>query len=625
MSIGSTLLASVDTREEREATAFAAHLKKVASQTDGLFAIVSGVHVVVALLIAASVHPTLLTAGGAGNHPFATVLCISLVLVGPVWFLARTRPGELVTHRVIGVQMALWSVLFIHLTGGSTESFYHVGVMFALMGMYRDWRTIILATAVLVGNDVVSGIVSEGPFPWLRLVEHAGWLTVYDATLVLLVVRALQEARMLAARQVAMEQLHGEIESKIEERTCQLEASREQYRILVENTHTIPWELDTENFGFTYMGPQAASLIGCPAEYLLAPNFFESRIHKDDVKSVVTAFFVSVSEKRYIEAEYRLQKADGTYVWMRTCIDGHASSDNRLRGFHFDISERRALELELQQAQKLESVGRLASGIAHEINTPIQFVSDSVHFLRGGLDDLLVLVGKYKAMRAAAKTNTLTSKIVAEVVKAESEADLEYLEENMPSAFARATEGLQRVAGLVRSMKEFAHPDQREKQNADLNHAIETTLIIAKNEYKYVADVETDLGPLPPVVCHVNLLNQVFLNLVVNAAHAIGDTVKGTEKKGTIKISTRLHEGHAIISVRDSGGGIPEAIRPKIFDPFFTTKEVGKGTGQGLAIARNVVVEKHGGSLDFETELGKGTTFFIKLPLLVTDAPAVAA
>ncbi len=621
----SSTVASVETREQREASAFATHLKKVARQTDGLFAIVSGIHLFVALLIAASFEPTSVASGGAGMHPFGTVLCLSLGLVGPVLFLARTRPGELFTRRLIGVQMALWSVLFIHLTVGRAEAYYHVFVMFTLMGMYRDWPTILLASSVLLGNDVSSGLLAEGPFPWRRLAEHAGWLAVYDATIILLVVRALQEVRTLAARQVAMDQLHGEIESKIQERTRQLEASREQYRILVENTHTIPWELDTENFGFTYMGPQAASLIGCPAEYLLAPNFFESRIHKDDVKRVVTAFFVGVSEKRYIESEYRLQKVDGTYLWMRTCIDGHASSDSRLRGFHFDISERRALELELQQAQKLESVGRLASGIAHEINTPIQFVSDSIHFLRGGLDDLLVLVGSYKAMRAAAKTNTLTSKVVAEVVKAEGEADLEYLEENMPKAFTRAIDGLQRVAGLVRSMKEFAHPDQREKQNADLNHALETTLIIAKNEYKYVADVETDLGPLPPVVCHVNLLNQVFLNLVVNAAHAIGDMVKGTERKGTIKISTRLQEGHAVIAIRDSGGGIPEAIRPKIFDPFFTTKEVGKGSGQGLAIARNVVVEKHGGSLDFETELGKGTTFFIKLPLLVTDAPAVAA
>ncbi len=164
-------------------------------------------------------------------------------------------------------------------------------------------------------------------------------------------------------------------------------------------------------------------------------------------------------------------------------------------------------------------------------------------------------------------------------------------------------------------MKEFAHPDRIEKANACINHAIKTTLVIAKNEYKYVADVTTDLGELPPVSCHINQLNQVFLNIIVNAAHAIADKVAGTGKRGVINISTYLAGDDVVVAIRDTGGGIPEAVRDRIFDPFFTTKEIGKGTGQGLAIARSVVVDKHGGHLRFTTEIGRGTTFYIRLPI----------
>ena len=196
----------------------------------------------------------------------------------------------------------------------------------------------------------------------------------------------------------------------------------------------------------------------------------------------------------------------------------------------------------------------------------------------------------------------------------EEQADLAYLLENVPAALSRSLEGLDRVATIVSSLKEYAHPDQRDKTLVDLNRAIVSTLTISRNEYKYVADVETDLGELPPVSCHAGEVNQVILNLIVNAAHAIGDRVNGTDKKGLLKIATHYEDGAAVISIADTGGGIPETIRDKIFDPFFTTKEVGKGTGQGLFIARSVVVEKHGGSLTFETEVGKGTTFFVRLP-----------
>ncbi|MBK7859802.1 MAG: hypothetical protein IPJ65_14505 [Archangiaceae bacterium] len=177
------------------------------------------------------------------------------------------------------------------------------------------------------------------------------------------------------------------------------------------------------------------------------------------------------------------------------------------------------------------------------------------------------------------------------------------------------------MATLVRSMKEFAHPGQLEKAPADLNRALSTTLTIACNEYKLVAEVETDLGELPPVMCLVGELNQAFLNLIVNAAHAIGDAVHGTERKGRIRVETRRSGESVVVRISDTGPGIPAHVRDRIFEPFFTTKEVGKGTGQGLSIARNAVVDKHGGSLTFETELGAGTTFIVRLPISGAAAP----
>jgi signal transduction histidine kinase len=170
-------------------------------------------------------------------------------------------------------------------------------------------------------------------------------------------------------------------------------------------------------------------------------------------------------------------------------------------------------------------------------------------------------------------------------------------------------------AAIVRSMKEFAHPDRKEMVQADLNQAIASTLVIASNEYKYVAEVATSFGDIPPVNCYAGEINQVVLNLIVNAAHAIGDVVKGTPAKGKITVSTRLRGDQVEIAIADSGKGIPTEVRSRIFDPFFTTKEVGKGTGQGLAIARTVVVDKHKGTLHFDTELGTGTTFYIRLPV----------
>jgi signal transduction histidine kinase len=248
------------------------------------------------------------------------------------------------------------------------------------------------------------------------------------------------------------------------------------------------------------------------------------------------------------------------------------------------------------------------------MNTPLQFVSSSVAFAADAERDLCTLIARYRSALTELSQGKALTEITQELAQLEEELDLEYLLENLPPALQRSQEGLRRVGTIVRPLKEFSHPGQ-ELSEIDLNHAIETTLTISVHEYKDVAEIETDLAPLPPITCYAGEINQALLNLVVNAAHAIGERGVANDSKGRICVRTRLDGAFVVISVEDNGPGIPEAIREKIFDPFFTTKEVGKGTGQGLAIARAAIHDKHGGTLSFETEVGKGTTFFMRFPI----------
>jgi two-component system, NtrC family, sensor kinase len=270
--------------------------------------------------------------------------------------------------------------------------------------------------------------------------------------------------------------------------------------------------------------------------------------------------------------------------------------------------------IELQLAQKLESVGRLAAGIAHEINTPIQYVGDSVHFLRSAFDDLDKLIGSSRD--AGAALPECAERAAYDLLMAEltEKYDLEYLRIEVPKAFTRTFDGVERVTNIVKAMKEFAHPDANEQSPVDLQHALETTLLVASNEYKYVAKVLTEFAELPQVVCNVGELNQVFLNLIVNAAHAIKDSGKDVES-GEIKIRVTAEGSEAVIRVSDNGCGVPAENLSKIYDPFFTTKEVGRGTGQGLAISHSIVVDKHGGEISVASEVGVGTEFTVRLPI----------
>jgi signal transduction histidine kinase len=244
-------------------------------------------------------------------------------------------------------------------------------------------------------------------------------------------------------------------------------------------------------------------------------------------------------------------------------------------------------------------------------------VSDNTRFLQSAFPKLKDFLARYRQLLDAGRAGPVPPVLLDDLQAAASTAKLDYLLEQMPEALSDSLEGLERIAKIVRAMKDFAHPGQQSLSAADLNAAIESTVTVARNEWKYVAEMVLDLDPaLPRVPCMLGDFNQVILNIVVNAAHAIADIVgDGSRRKGTITLTTRQNDGHVEVRIDDTGTGIPEEYRDRIFDDFFTTKAVGKGTGQGLAIARRVIVEKHHGTLTFETEMGKGTTFVIRLPI----------
>jgi PAS domain S-box-containing protein len=295
-----------------------------------------------------------------------------------------------------------------------------------------------------------------------------------------------------------------------------------------------------------------------------------------------------------------------------------------------DVTERNRMEVELLHGQKLQAVGALAAGVAHEINTPIQFVGDNVRFLRDAFVDLSRLLKKYDALYAGILQGASHGRLIAEVEETRKQADLEFLNEEIPPALEQTLDGVSRVATIVQALKSFSHLDLgREKKGADLNAAIQSTIEVARNELKYVAEVETDFSEMPLIDCHLGDLNQVFLNLLLNAAHSIGDVVGGTSNRGRIQVKTRIDatpDGDwAVVAISDTGKGIPEEVRSRIFEPFFTTKQVGKGSGQGLALARAIVVEKHGGTLTFVTQVGAGTTFYVRIPAKSPGTSASAA
>ncbi len=374
-----------------------------------------------------------------------------------------------------------------------------------------------------------------------------------------------------------------ELEDRVLARTAELEASVERYRLLVESTNVVPWELDPA-LRVSYIAPQAATLFGEPPSQFIGNASLWERVHIDDrgrIRSGLLALATSheglAPPPAHATLDYRIVRHDETMVDVRSVVSAQYDAVGgvaALRGVSFDVTPQRKLESDLRQAHKLEAVGRLAAGIAHEINTPIQFVGDNLAFLLEAINTLLALYARTRALVAA--TDEEASR------RLEGEVDFAYLSEEVPKAIAQSVGGIAQVAEIVRAMKVFSHQEPgRAQAPVDLRAAIEAVTTVARSEVRAVADVILELGDVPPVLAFGGALNQVLLNLVVNAAHAVADKVDRTGQRGKIWVRMTRDADDVVVAIEDTGVGIPDSIRERLFEPIFHHQEGRPGVGAG--------------------------------------------
>jgi PAS domain S-box-containing protein len=396
-------------------------------------------------------------------------------------------------------------------------------------------------------------------------------------------------------------------------RLLELRRTLLSYHTVIDGVGNVVFHLD-EDGRLVSLTPTWSSLTGFSVVRSVGQRLSDF-VHDDD-RARVSAALADAHTAAAAPIECRLCRLTGDDVAVEVASRRLVDEDGRalgLVGVIADITERQAREVEAQHLQKLEALGRLSAGLAHEINTPIQFVGDNARFLAESYEAMLKLVLTYRRILDTSSGAISWWERQELVQEAEAEADVDYLAEEVPTAVRQSLEGIERVASLVRAMKTFSHPGTSGQVAADLNEALRATMTVARNQIRYIADAVLDLGDdVPAVVCNIADLNQVFLNMVINAADAIQE--KGDH--GTITVSSRRDGDDVSITVSDTGAGIPRDLQRRIFEPFFTTKKVGRGTGQGLALARAVICDQHSGKLTLTSEIGVGTTFTIRLPVL---------
>jgi signal transduction histidine kinase len=559
-------------------------------------------------------------------------LILGAMLSVPALLFARAAPSAWWVRHFIALSQVGWSLLYMWLLEGRSEAQFHLFVSLAFIAFYRDWTVMLTAAVAAIAYPVVriallpdSFVV--GPSAVWRVFDQGIWVICEAGLLMIAVQQSMLTIRNFARRESELRSDNDLIRREASEYKAALDRANTQQKMIAEVTRAIPFELDLTQGRFIFVGAQAQTLLGFPLARWQENGFLDVLLPRDR-EGAVRRQFEDASPGTF-EATSSVVTGDDRVVELRWTVSCEVIRGMRcLRGLMVDVTETHRLVREIAQGQKLESVGRVAAGVAHEINTSVQFISDSVRFVRHALKDLPTALADYRALAAGALSGRDVTASAKKASETDEAADVDYFLKNAPDALDRALDGIGRVGSVAKSMTEFAHPDTQ-KADVDVNRAVRTTLNMARNEYKNVADLIPDFGDIPPVHCHAGDINQVVLNLVLNAAHAISDVVEGTGRRGQITVRTRSIGDFVEISVSDTGAGIPESVRARIFEPFVTTKEVGRGTGQGLTLSRGIVVEKLKGSLHFETETGRGTTFFIRLPVSetagLTPSPSINA
>lgn len=617
---------------------FTEEYDRIARRTDYMFATLLVLQWVAATLFTCFFSPLTWSGGQSAMHIHLFVVGLGggIVTSLPV-ALAFLQPGRQSTRYVMATSQMAWSTILIHVTGGRIETHFHVFGSLAFLAFYRDVKVFVPATLVVVFDHFARGLYwPESIYgvtnpEWWRTIEHAGWVLFIDAFLIRNCQIAYNDLRRLCSRQT---QLSGseaelrrhadELEERVACRTTQLETSlvelREaQHELEVQHHQTFEF-LDKIPLGVIVFGKDGERAFeNCIATDALAGHDpLRHEVYRRGGNEIVPRgeFPVTIALQQGIPA-----RRDDLEVEMehgRRVLDVQAKPIFDRTGHvtyavvvFDDITDRLNNDADRLQSQKLESVGQLAAGIAHEINTPMQYIGDNTQFVKTAVDKIVEMIDFYDELIADDEA------LRAQVEERARKSKLDFVRKRIPGALDSTIEGIDRVSQLVRAMKEFSHPGSDKKSPTNLNRAIETTLTVARNEWKYVAEVDLDLDAyLPEVPALPGELNQVLLNIIVNAAHAISDhrATSGDNSLGKITITTSTHDDHIAVVIADDGCGMPASVQDKIFNPFFTTKEVGRGTGQGLALAHSIVTDKHGGTIDVTSEVGAGTTFTIHLP-----------
>jgi signal transduction histidine kinase len=456
---------------------------------------------------------------------------------------------------------------------------------------------------------------------WFRLTAQAEWSATQEAT------RASGTLEDVTARRDAEEAVRRS-EADLRRAAEALRESEGRFRQLAENMDDLFWLEDLSSGEVIYVNAATERIgIGSPEEFLRDSGaVWRGRIRAEDHPR--TAGLVDGPSPAAIDATFRIEDEREAVRWIHARTFPICDAEGlpyRRGGIAQDVTSFRRTQDQLREAQKLESIGQLAAGVAHEINTPVQYVGDNMRFLESSVTDLLAVVDA-ALEAAAAGDDTARCEGLARVVALAEEGDVDYLRTEIPTAIAQALDGTAQVARIVAAMKQFSHPGcEDERSMVDVNQTIDSAATIARGQYKYAADMSLDLDPrLCAVPAHAGPLGQVIVNMIVNAVHAIEERNGDSGGRGTITIATRDRGEHVEVRVADTGSGIPEHVQGKVFDPFFTTKGVGRGTGQGLSLAWTTIVERHHGKLWFETVPGEGTTFFVLLPKRAAESEQAA-
>jgi PAS domain S-box-containing protein len=606
------------------------HFKEVSRRADLIFGWLMVLQFVGGIVAALFISPYTWT-GSASTvhvHVWAAILLGGMICLVPA-AMAFIEPGAAINRYVISTAQMLYSALLIHLTGGRIETHFHIFGVLAFIALYRDWKVLIPATVMVALDLVARGVFwPESVFgvavveSW-RWIEHGAWVAFEVSILSFACIQAKHEMKEMAQQWAQLQINKQVIESEVDRQTREIwdvqsavRASEMKLRSVINSANDAFISMD-ECGRIAEWSERAQEVFEWAAEEVLLKEF-TLILGATSPCQLFGDGEHSSKEVRRTRFECSARTKSGKEIPVEVSV---ATSDNAGKPifniFVHDISSRKAMQSRLLHAEKLEGIGQLAAGIAHEINTPTQFTSDNLSFIESAFDGIKQLLNEVDDIRGSTAPDSADPSTWIAYEEKFRDVDLPYLMEELPLAIAQSKDGVRRIAEITSAMKSFSHPGAGgEKSPVDLTRAIQDAATVCRNEWKHVAEMTFELDPdLSAVPAYPGELNQVLLNLIVNAGHAIGGNSGSIHSNGRIVISTHKSDGWAVIRVQDNGPGIPDSIKSKIFDPFFTTKPVGKGTGQGLAIVHSVIVEKHGGEIDVESEIGKGAAFILRLPL----------